>query len=90
MVAPTDKQVAVKCDNCLERQTHGQIPACVEVCKSGALTFEELDASLRRKTNEVSRTVLDKSEQPASASPTYSLLKSSRKKQSELAFRKLS
>jgi carbon-monoxide dehydrogenase iron sulfur subunit len=49
--------VAVKCDNCSERQLAGLIPACVEVCKSGALRFEEKDAAMKRKTNEVARTV---------------------------------
>ncbi|MGE0086054.1 MAG: 4Fe-4S dicluster domain-containing protein [Desulfococcaceae bacterium] len=51
------KTVAVKCDNCLDRQRQGLIPACVEVCKSGALTFEELGVAQKRKTDAVSRTV---------------------------------
>ncbi len=55
--APPGKTVAVKCDNCLERQERGLIPACVEICKSGALTFEEPAAALKRKTDEVSRSV---------------------------------
>ena len=37
---PPEKTVAVKCDNCLARQAQGLVPACVEICKSGALTFE--------------------------------------------------
>ena len=32
------------------RVARGLIPACVEVCKSGALTYEEMDAAMRRKT----------------------------------------
>jgi anaerobic carbon-monoxide dehydrogenase iron sulfur subunit len=55
--AATGKTVAVKCDNCYERQLAGLIPACVEVCKSGALSFEERDAALKRKTDEIARTV---------------------------------
>ncbi|MBN2233199.1 MAG: 4Fe-4S binding protein [Deltaproteobacteria bacterium] len=53
LFAPAGKTVAVKCDNCLERQQEGLEPACVEACKSGALTFEESDAALRRQTNTV-------------------------------------
>ena len=55
--APPEKVVAVKCDNCLERQEQGLVPACVEVCKSGALTFEEPQAAMKRKTAAVARSV---------------------------------
>lgn len=57
-LGPPDKMAAVKCDNCLDRQAMGLVPACVETCKSGALTFEETDTALKRKTNEVARTVV--------------------------------
>jgi carbon-monoxide dehydrogenase iron sulfur subunit len=56
-LGPPEKVVAVKCDNCIERQSRGQVPACVEICKSGALTFEEISAAMKRKTDEVARTV---------------------------------
>ncbi len=49
------KTIAVKCDNCLERQTKGMVPACVEWCMVGALTFEESNEALRKKTREVAR-----------------------------------
>lgn len=88
-VAPPNKQVAVKCDNCYERQAQGMIPACVEICKVGALTFEEVDSALKRKTDEVSRSVLQGGEQPASVPATYSLLKMTKKAQSELTHRNL-
>ena len=35
--------VATKCDGCIERRARGGLPACVEACKSGALTFGELN-----------------------------------------------
>lgn len=35
--------VAVKCDACIARLRAGQIPACVEVCKAGALEFGDLN-----------------------------------------------
>jgi len=50
-----DRPVAVKCDNCLHRQAQGLLPACVEVCKTGALTFEPEDRALKRKTDEMAR-----------------------------------
>ena len=55
--APNGKTVAVKCDNCLDRQQNNLMPACVEICKSNALTFEELSDAMKRKTAEVSRSV---------------------------------
>ncbi|MBI5895122.1 MAG: 4Fe-4S dicluster domain-containing protein [Desulfobacterales bacterium] len=56
-LAPPTKTVAVKCDNCIGRQHQGLIPACVEACRTRALTFETLDAAMKRKTDAVSRTV---------------------------------
>jgi len=34
--------VALKCDQCPEREAVGRVPACVEVCKVGALTYGEV------------------------------------------------
>ncbi len=49
--------VAVKCDGCIERLRHDQIPACVEVCKVGALVFgdpnEIARAGRQRETSAV-------------------------------------
>jgi carbon-monoxide dehydrogenase iron sulfur subunit len=47
----TGKTVALKCDHCIDRQREGQVPACVEACKVGALVFGDInelvkDASL--------------------------------------------
>ena len=43
----TDRQVNAKCDNCIERQRAGSIPACAEACKTGALTFGEAGDLIR-------------------------------------------
>ncbi len=56
-MAQPGKSVAVKCDNCVERQAKGMIPACVEMCKVGALTFEESGAAMKRKTDEMARRI---------------------------------
>ncbi|OQY59195.1 MAG: 4Fe-4S ferredoxin [Desulfobacteraceae bacterium 4572_88] len=66
--APLGKTIAVKCDNCRERGEQGKIPACAEVCKSGGLTFEELGDAMKRKTDEVARSMSpDGSEMPLSS-----------------------
>jgi anaerobic carbon-monoxide dehydrogenase iron sulfur subunit len=52
-IALLGKAIAIKCDNCIERQRQGLVPACVETCKSGALTFEDYNESLKQKTKEV-------------------------------------
>jgi carbon-monoxide dehydrogenase iron sulfur subunit len=85
--APSNKVVAVKCDNCIERQTEGREPACVEVCKAGALTFEETTEAMKRKTDEVARSVsagAEKTELPQS----FKLLNAAKKAQMGLASRK--
>ncbi|MCF8126993.1 MAG: 4Fe-4S dicluster domain-containing protein [Deltaproteobacteria bacterium] len=81
--APPEKTVAVKCDNCDRRQAEGLIPACVEVCKSGALTFEEGADSLKRKTDEVARSVSRGAEE-ISLPLTFSLLTAAKRAQLSL------
>ncbi len=39
--------VAIKCDNCIDRQKEGRIPACVEICKVGALEFGDINELIR-------------------------------------------
>jgi len=78
------KTVAVKCDNCYERQLSGLIPACVEVCKSGALSFEEKADAMKRKTDEVARTVSAGVAQ-IDLAPGFTLLNAIKRKQIELA-----
>jgi carbon-monoxide dehydrogenase iron sulfur subunit len=39
--APDHKAVALKCDQCPDREQAGRVPACVEACKVGALTYGE-------------------------------------------------
>jgi anaerobic carbon-monoxide dehydrogenase iron sulfur subunit len=56
--APPGKTVAVKCDNCLQRREQGLVPACVETCMVGALTFEEPTAAFRRETERVTARML--------------------------------
>jgi carbon-monoxide dehydrogenase iron sulfur subunit len=56
-VAPPGKTVAAKCDNCDERRAQNLIPACVEVCKSGALTYEEMADAMKKKTDQIARSI---------------------------------
>jgi len=65
ILAPAGRAIAVKCDNCSARVAQGQIPACVEICKSGALTYEEMAAAMKRKTDAVARSVAAVDPQPA-------------------------
>lgn len=81
--APEGKTVAVKCDNCMERQARGLAPACVEVCKVGALTFEEMDRAMKRRTDEVARTVSPAAEIRELA-PGFALLSAVKRKQAAL------
>ncbi len=45
------RSLAVKCDGCWERQEQGLIPACVEACKTEALTFEDVNVYLKEGTD---------------------------------------
>ncbi len=65
---PPGKTVALKCDNCDRRVAEGLLPACVEVCKTGALTYEEMDQAMRRKTAQVARLMSHGGEERSGAS----------------------
>ncbi|PIV55807.1 MAG: 4Fe-4S ferredoxin [Caldiserica bacterium CG02_land_8_20_14_3_00_36_38] len=41
------REVNAKCDNCMDRQLEGRVPACVEACKTGALEFGEINELIR-------------------------------------------
>ncbi len=81
-LAPTGKTVAVKCDNCHDRQMQGRIPACVEACKAGALTFETMKSAMKRKTDEVARTIAHEN---AIQTGGFAILNSIKKAQAEMA-----
>jgi carbon-monoxide dehydrogenase iron sulfur subunit len=53
--APPGRAVAVKCDNCDARLARGMEPACVEACKTGALTFEDMGQAMKRRSDVVAR-----------------------------------
>ncbi len=73
------KTVAVKCDNCMDRRKAGHMPACAEICKSGALTFEKSTEAQKRKSNAVARSVTLAAEGEAAVPPGIALLDSVKK-----------
>ncbi|MFC1925333.1 4Fe-4S dicluster domain-containing protein [Chloroflexota bacterium] len=60
-----DSPVAVKCDNCIDRQKEGQVPACVETCKVGALEFGDINELVKKARTKVGRSVSAASAQVA-------------------------
>ncbi len=78
--APPEKVVAIKCDNCDQRQSRGLVPACTEVCKTGALTFAEMPEAMKEKTNAVARS-LSPGAEGYPASPAVALLTAAKKAQ---------
>jgi carbon-monoxide dehydrogenase iron sulfur subunit len=48
---------AHKCDQCIKRQKEGRIPACVEVCKAGALLFEDYNKVMDKATDKLASLV---------------------------------
>jgi carbon-monoxide dehydrogenase iron sulfur subunit len=49
--------VATKCDHCIERQRLGEIPACVEACKVGALAWGEINELVKSARTRYSEAV---------------------------------
>jgi len=52
-----DKAVAIKCDHCVDRQRRGEIPACVEACKVGALVFGDINELVKTARTELAKRV---------------------------------
>jgi carbon-monoxide dehydrogenase iron sulfur subunit len=52
-----DKAVAVKCDHCVDRQLRGELPACVEACKVGALVFGDINELVKDSSLHFARSV---------------------------------
>jgi carbon-monoxide dehydrogenase iron sulfur subunit len=56
-VGDLNKIVAVKCDQCRERQRKGEIPACVEACKVDALLFGEVNELVKQASTHLAEEV---------------------------------
>jgi carbon-monoxide dehydrogenase iron sulfur subunit len=52
-----NKTVAIKCDQCIDRQRQGELPACVEACKVDALVFGELNELVKQATSRLAEEV---------------------------------
>jgi len=74
--APDKRAVALKCDQCPEREARGQVPACVEACKVGALTYGEVQDTQAAKGKVLAQAVFAAlaAETPAGAALPEQLL----------------
>ena len=70
--APDKPAVALKCDQCPDREQVGQVPACVAACKVGALTYGDWPTAQADKGRAIARAffaTLPAAEDAASAAP---------------------
>jgi carbon-monoxide dehydrogenase iron sulfur subunit len=51
------RAVALKCDQCPDREAVGRVPACVEACKVGALTYGDWEEAQAGKAREFAQAV---------------------------------
>lgn len=59
-----DRDVNVKCDNCIDRQKEGKEPACVEACKTNALVFGDVNETIRKKRKSVTLNITKSPDEP--------------------------
>ena len=52
-----NKLAAIKCDHCIERQNRGEVPACVEACKVGALVFGDINELVKSARTKLAQSV---------------------------------
>ena len=67
--ADSGRPVAHKCDGCSDRLERGEPPACVEVCKAGALVFGEINEVVGAARRAEAVAVLGALEGPTPPSP---------------------
>ena len=67
--APDKLAVALKCDQCPEREAQGRVPACVEACKVGALTYGEVQDTQRDKGRVLAQAVFQSLQAESGAAP---------------------
>ena len=48
--------VSYKCDGCIERVSKGELPACVEACKTGALKYGDVNELIREEERKIAST----------------------------------
>ncbi|MHB9073622.1 MAG: 4Fe-4S dicluster domain-containing protein [Desulfobaccales bacterium] len=53
--APDKAAVALKCDQCPDREKAGKVPACVAACKVGALTYGDWEGAQADKGRNIAR-----------------------------------
>jgi carbon-monoxide dehydrogenase iron sulfur subunit len=53
--APDKAAVALKCDQCPDREKVGKVPACVRACKVGALTYGDWPAAQDERGRAIAR-----------------------------------
>ena len=52
-----ERTVAIKCDNSVDRQHEGMMPACVETCKVGALQFGDVNELVKKARTQIGKSV---------------------------------
>jgi carbon-monoxide dehydrogenase iron sulfur subunit len=70
--APDKAAVALKCDQCPDREKVGKVPACVRACKVGALTYGDWPAAQEDRGRAIARAffaALPAAEDEARAAP---------------------
>ena len=68
-LAPEKGAVALKCDQCPDREAVGRVPACVEACKVGALTYGEWQETQEEKGRALAQAVFASMQGPQETAP---------------------
>jgi carbon-monoxide dehydrogenase iron sulfur subunit len=69
-LVPDKRAVALKCDQCPEREAVGRKPACVEACKVGALTYGEWQETQEHKGWALTQAVFASLQTPQEKEPS--------------------
>ena len=65
--------VAIKCDECIDRNKVGKLPVCVESCKTGALIVSSLNQELKEKKRQANEIIFGSTAGSSDAPSDYRL-----------------
>jgi len=79
-IDPTSN-IAIKCDQCYDRQNKGKRPACVTTCPSRALAYDEFDTLMERAKKKPAKTIIEGTEITGKGSNAILMEKAAEKRQ---------
>ncbi len=85
---PINKVAAHKCDQCILRLSENKLPACVTACKTGALTYNDVNVVMDKDNIKLGKMIYLGIREKERSVSSFELLRSFKTKVEEIKFRR--